>query len=1024
MGGDPEHIAVLLANQSSPNNNVRTEAELIFNYQISQDPTTVSLILMQIAEDALAPIDIRQASLLQLKRVIPKYWSMGFPAFIGPPVSQEVKSAIRSKLLQLVTTTPNTKLRTGCSYAIVQIAASDYPDEWPELLTFLYNLTLDVTNETAFLGGFLVLNELFDDLITSEQFWNQSVGSQLTDHICKIVSTPEASVKVKISCVVLYGNILSHLRAPESFETAERKTFAIENVTTMTSFFAKLLEDSIESNNDQIGQISLRSHIYNVLVVFFSDFNKRISKDMTAYIFSFVVQDYIKMSDVYVRVVVTEESTLQIEDNIGNEPVQILVQLFVEMLQLINSIQHQVSLASLNETGKGFFGALIDSAKLSKARVEEYEANFNEFITDSSSLILGQSVRESTSDLLQDLNELDAAQLFLFVFQLLGDKPLQQDVSLTEALLFILESLFQNADAKLLGNNLGVAEILSRLNSMVDPNNALVVARVFVLLPRFFEKFENIISVDTFGAKALADLVSFASNSNCELVKAAAILSVSLFKQLIKVQIEPSKRETVVLDIFKLAYSILEDSEEDGLPALLEAISVGIESDYAFASKVQIEGVGIIDLILKIAFKDSANVQLVTDSSECLQQFLSSISNEDYLTVCEKSLPSLLQVIKNHATGTYSPDLDLTLELLGVIIQSCPITPFPLNIFEYAFPTVKHLLLISDDNQILQSGGEVFSNLITKASQSFLAYKDPETGKSGVDLILEIVSKFLSPVLSDSAAMNTGLIVHSLIQQFESYLSTEFLAQILEATVKRLVIAKEVVTVENLIQVFCYLVLKAPQDMINFLTTNIKLIDPTVTPQVERTGLEIILPIWFDSFEVTRGYEKIKQNALALAKIYSLGDSKVESLIVNGDIIPYDGDLIITRSMAQNMPDRYTRISASLKILKVLAGELIFQNQQPDANDYLPENVEQDDGDDDWEDMQDMGVPTYDKLKSYVDSDDEGSDYDEQNGDQGLKDLLSQFFKECMSKNLGHFDKFYKDMSDDEKKMITESVVF
>lgn len=1019
MSAEAEHIALLLANQASPNNNVRTGAELAFNHQVALDPTTSSMLLMQIAEDALAPLDIRQSALLQLKRVIPKYWSMGFPSFLGPPVSQEVKSAIRSKLLHLVTSSPHTKIRSGCSYTIVQIAASDYPDEWPELLPFLYNLTLNVGNETSMLGGFLVLNELFDDLITSEQFWYQDVGSQLTEHIYQILSNAESSPKVKISSIVLYVNVLSYLRAPEAFETPERKRFAIENITNMTSLFAKLLGNSLSTKPDQLDQIALRSYIYNVLVTFFSEFRKRIPKDMTTYVFSLAIQDYTKMSEIYVGAVVKEDIKLPAEDN--NDPIRLLVRLFVEMLQLINSIQHLVSLASLNETGKGFYEAFINSVKLPKAKVEGYETNFNDFITDASSLTLEQSVRESASDLLQDLNALDAAQLFLLLFQLLAEKS--QDTLLSESLLFIMETLFQNDDAELLGNNLGVTDILSRLNSMVDTNNTLIVSRVFVLLPRFFEKFDTTMSVDTFGAKALADLVSFASSSSSELVKASAILSVSLFKQLMKIQLEPSRRDTVILDIFKLAFSILEDSEEDGLPALLEAITVGIEADYEFASKVQIDGVGVIDLILKISFKDSANVQLVTDSSECLKEFLMAISNEDYLTVCEKSLPSLLQIVKNHANGAYSPDLDLSLELLGVIIQCCPISPFPLNVFEYAFPTVKNLLLVSDDNQILQSGGEVFNNLITKASQSFLAYEDPESGKSGVDLILEIVSKFLSPTLSDSAAMNTGLIVHSLIQQFESYLSTEFMTQILEATVKRLVIAKEVVTVENLIQVFCYLVLKAPQDMVNFLYVNIKITSPTDL-RMESNGLEIILPIWFDSFEVTRGYEKIKQNALALAKIYSLGDPRVESLIVNGDIIPYDEDMIITRSMAQNMPDQYTRISASLKILKLLAGELIFQSQQPDANDYLPENTAQDDGDENWEDMDDIGVPSYDKLKSYVDSDDEGSEYDEQNGDQGLKDLLTQFFKECMTKNLGHFDKFYESMNDEEKKIITESVVF
>lgn len=222
--------------------------------------------------------------------------------------------------------------------------------------------------------------------------------------------------------------------------------------------------------------------------------------------------------------------------------------------------------------------------------------------------------------------------------------------------------------------------------------------------------------------------------------------------------------------------------------------------------------------------------------------------------------------------------------------------------------------------------------------------------------------------------------------------------------------------------VFCKLVLNAsPENLINALTAvNVVMPDS----QQQRNGLEAVLPIWFGSFEVTRGYEKIQQNILALGKLYSLNDSRLSSMIVDGDIIPYEGDMIITRSKSKTMPQKYTQIPAPVKILKLLANELGFQCQQPNAEDYQIENRgDDDDNGDDWEDLEDIGVPTYEKLKSYVDSDEEEED-GAPVGDQTVKEMLVQFFKECISKNLGNFQQYYEALDEDEKKILTENVVF
>ena len=92
------------------------------------------------------------------------------------------------------------------------------------------------------------------------------------------------------------------------------------------------------------------------------------------------------------------------------------------------------------------------------------------------------------------------------------------------------------------------------------------------------------------------------------------------------------------------------------------------------------------------------------------------------MIACEKSLPFIFNIMQS-SNGDYTPELYLSLELLSIIIKSCPGGELPAQIFLYAFPILRKMLLDSFDNQILQSGGEVFNELIKRDPNHFLITK-------------------------------------------------------------------------------------------------------------------------------------------------------------------------------------------------------------------------------------------------------------------------------------------------------------
>lgn len=1029
-------ILQLVVDQNSPDNNLRKTAELEFIRLSAQDPSQVAYVLVSASSNDQYPIDVRQSSLLHLKRLVPKYWSIGFQLFVGPPITQELKVMIRESLINLATSSPQLKLRSGAAYVIVQIAAADYPDEWPDLLTSLYSHTTNFQNHIAVIGGLAVLNDLFDDLITEEQFWEGGVGAQLIGHISNMLGQ-NLPAAIKTSALKLYLTVFNTLLSAEATESPERKQAVNDHISVFGNLLLSLLRALVASQSSELAEFQFRSSLYKVFAHVLSSFRRQVGVAVRTEVFLVLLLDFSFASAVF-RVVVVEgnDSSVQKSEEL-DDPARCVTNYITELLLTLSLLQHGITILSFSEkTFDEFVRCVVTCAVLPEETVEEYEGNFNSFVTDVTGLSTNFTVRDSIQELLMDLNDKDSANLFNTIKNVSVDP--NQNWQLKESYLFLVESLFLNEDSESIGSDLPLASYLSSINALVSveqgpSNNPLLVSRIFLLLPRFVEKFSLKLEVNSFGATEFRNTFAYASACNFELfelVRASALVSATLWKNLPDFKLSALGNELQV-SIFQVAYSLLEDSDEDTLPVLSEAISVAIDIDHRQAFKEVIANeLTVIDLILKIGFKDPANVQLTIDSSDCLQTLLEDVSMEEYLHVCQKLVPLILTIIGNalaQQTVEYSPQLYFALELLGYIVNASPAAlvgspdaNFPQEVFSYIFPILKDLILRTNDDQILQNGGEVFNNLLQKASKFFLEYTDPETKQSGMDLLLEVAAKFLSPELSDSAAMNCGLIVISLFENFLAYLTNDFFLSLLEATVRRLVVAKEVVTIENLIMVFCKLILNtSPEELVSVLT-NMHLTDANGET---KSGLQLVLPIWFSSFEVTRGFEKIKQNILALGKIFSLNDERVSTMIVDGELIPYDGDMIVTRSMAKTMPTKYTQIPASLKILSLLAGELGFQCQQPDPTDYLPENAEEDEegeGGGEWEDMDDIGVPNYEKLKSYVDSDDEG----DEGTDQGIKEMLVQFFRECTVKNLGNFQSYYDMLTDEEKKIITENLVF
>lgn len=166
--------------------------------------------------------------------------------------------------------------------------------------------------------------------------------------------------------------------------------------------------------------------------------------------------------------------------------------------------------------------------------------------------------------------------------------------------------------------------------------------------------------------------------------------------------------------------------------------------------------------------------------------------------VIQERLIPLVQsiVVENHSNPSstplprIAPSLSFSvLDLLTTVLRSLnpPINP---NLLNQTFPIVIHLLLTSDDQQILINGGECLCAFLSCVSTNLLSWTDPKTNRSSIEYILQVLSKFLDPKIPENCCTFVGKLIRGFIREInktnQPNLLGDTLGQILKAVLAKL----------------------------------------------------------------------------------------------------------------------------------------------------------------------------------------------------------------------------------------------
>lgn len=229
-------------------------------------------------------------------------------------------------------------------------------------------------------------------------------------------------------------------------------------------------------------------------------------------------------------------------------------------------------------------------------------------------------------------------------------------------------------------------------------------------------------------------------------------------------------------------------------------------------------------------------------------------------------------------------------------------------------PKLNRLLLGSQDDELLKAATTAVKNIIMHDHTQLFEWRE-ETGKGGLEAVLVIIDRLLSPAVDDNAASEVGALAAELVEKAGSELLGPYLPQLLTAVAVRLGSASQAQFIQSLTLVFARLSLINAKEVIDFLGQM----------QVDQeNGLQLVLSKWLENSVNFAGYDEIRQkyvhliqpsarrqtsidtiadtmmvSVVALSKVYDLKDPRLEQIQVKGNLIVPTSDRIMTRSRAR-----------------------------------------------------------------------------------------------------------------------------
>ncbi|KAJ7897218.1 armadillo-type protein [Mycena olivaceomarginata] len=1022
----------LLKATLDPNPNNRITAELKLSEYLALPDAGLALSSLTIAQDAEMPL--RQSASIMLRKYVTERWSPYFQTFKGSAPSVEAKAQIRLAVFHGLSD-PDRKIRTLCAHTLSSIANSDWPDEYPDLLSSLIGLLSSGSSDSVH-GAMQVFTEFIKSDLTEDQIL--PVLRDLLPVLLSILGAPEVhSPLTRARTVSVFRQCVTALYMVKGQHPQAVKEAIATILPIWLEAFKVLLSTDPQAdiaNAQNWDALAVRIQVFKTLDTIHTSFPRALTPYLSAYLsisLSHLHSLYGPFSQYYLS---SNESAPRSSENES-----------IELPQLICPIFDFTAAVTRGGKSKGWFenqnlsaliASVFDFLQMTNEDEETWAANPNAFVAQEEDETQPYSVRVAGFDLLAcliDQTRSHTAAAFQSTIQGTINssqqardagrrdwwRPLEAGLaaigSQAEAVQDCVEDEQDAGRPKPIDVEFLLSDIVPSVLSLSE--FPFLQGRGFV----FASQYAKLLPVQLAGQYIEAAIQVIEASEAGVPVKISAVRAVHNFFQ----GGDGSTLSPFAPRIAKDLGPFLLITSDDTLSLVLETLSVIVQVDKGSWLTTELAD-SLVIAILEVWTKNNKDPIFLSNVDNILTSLASSSAEGIYQTVVKQALPNLCQAMAA-APLDESWITASSIDLVSSLVTGASEGTLGEGFFAVLAPSLFKCLGEAEDRDVLQNGISCLTLIIRKDCGQLLSWSD--SGRSGMDCVLSLIAKSLESQDESGGLVIGDLIIHLLRRAGESVLPV--LPQLLQAMVGRMTTAKTATFLQSLVIPFAFLINNQRDTVLDLLESmNVQ----------GRTGLDILIQTWCENAETFQGFWPSRISTMGLCQLFVSERPSLQNLMVKGDIIvkPETQNVIMTRSRTKLSPHEFSSIPFPVKTLKLLLHDVQSGGESATitAQGGSYDEIDSDDGDEEWAEEQKVNPnDEFEFLSELIgpkgmafDNDDVLEEEDDEDlqkdpvSTMDMQDHLLTFFRECAARNTSNFSAVVDQMSAEEMLVIRRVV--
>lgn len=895
----------------SPQDGLRTAAETQLEQRSypHRDPHgEFGVLLARVFADPHVPLPSRQAAGIALKKYVYERWSLYFESFLrrakaageadgAESVPEAAKGAVREILLRALGDEQR-KVRLLASQLLSIIGSCDFPDHFPELLPTLSKyLSAYGTSTGAALDSVHGAMKFLSEFVRVELDENQllMVASDFVPLLQALLAETHGPVTphIKARCVLVFRQCLTSLYMAKDTYTATVEKAIDHYLPPWLHAMQALLDPAYYATadweHDQTWEVlGLRREILRTLGVA-SRFKKRFAEHGTA-VLQACLANLEQLAPLFERVELRDELGMPAPAE-GDVDVAASVSDVSQaaFTLLSDTLPSSAMRALLVDGGAGGNGqattacrALLEQmrwyAQVTAEDEAVWESDADAFVAEDDEENVAATLRTSAIDLTEQLLDLFPLPVLRVLREQLDALAAAPRTSGTwwkpiEAQLLLLGASHESVEDVLTTREdaslLSLERVFEQLVlPFLDPTPVTYLrGRCFVFSSQFAGALPVELGQRIFKA---AEAVLHAPEAEAPLhLKLSAVRTISNFAQK-----QPSSTGGDVASLLAFLSPLLTQARGSTLILLLDGVEAAVPRREA-PGAASLEALGhVAEAALATWLQHTSEPPVELSVAALLERLLECPVDGCAAQTVSLAVPYVTSHLGDEESSGVPPS---AAALLRSVVDAAPAAALD-GMVPAVFSPCVACLVVSDDTEVVQSLVQVLTTLLQRRAADVLSWHD-EHGTRAVPALLHVVEQVL---LKDEAlcGMPLGTLLVTLFVQVGADLDPVMPA-LLDALVKKLVSAS---TPE------CQLALLFPLAYLVAEHTDAVVAQLSAVPLGDASALVAMVRVWLAEVAHVHSWFVLNVHVLGLARLLSHWPAQLDTLLVDGPVLPAPDD--------------------------------------------------------------------------------------------------------------------------------------